>query len=437
MKIKYCSYKSGIKVKPQVKKYSKISTIAVESPEKVWIPTKQIKNVTANVVVTKGEEVKIGSRLAVLDEDVIVSPVSGIVEDVVKMPSVFGGENDVVVIKNNFMETMEEFQKFDYSAVDRNKLIDALKVASIVDYDGESLLKKIKTAKANPVVVLNLLSDEPYQTTNLVVANDLGSVCVRGLQILLTILKTDKVIVAVPKNQHKMYSQFLNLINTELIEADVTACLVENNYPVGDERVLTKLLFGKAQKNLKELNCVTVDAFSLCALKRLIEDGLTSDTRPITIIEKNENEIKTTSAWIKMGTSIDDVACALMVDGTENVRKVVAGGFLRGVAQGDVNVGWIYNQKSVVLIKDKADDCAPEISCITCGRCVKACPMGLIPYEIDNATKNKDYNQAIEFGAMDCTKCGCCSFVCPSKRFLAQRISYAKEMILNKGLKHE
>lgn len=436
MKIKSCSYNKGIKLSSPIKKFSDISTIAVESPEKVFIPTRQIKGVDTSVVVTKGEEVKIGTKLAVYDKNAIVSSVSGIVEDIITMPSIFGGTNEVVVIKNNFLETRVELQKFDYSAVERNKLLGALDSLSIVDYDGRTLLDKISTANKDATLIVNFLTDEPYQTTNLVLVNDLSGDCVRGAEIMLSLLNSKSMIVCIPKDSKNLYGELINNLNTSLIEYDVTVCFVDNKYPVGDESQIERVL-KKSKHKFNESGFVTVDAFSLCALKRLIEDGLTTDTRPITIIEKNENQISSTSAWVKLGTTLEEVASQLKVNGTENVRKLVAGGFFRGIAQGNENVGWIFNQRSIVLVMDKKEDCPKEISCITCGRCVKACPMGLIPYEIDNASQNRDFNQAMKYGAVDCSKCGCCSFVCPSKRFLAQRIAYAKEMILNKGLKNE
>jgi len=49
-------------------------------------------------------------------------------------------------------------------------------------------------------------------------------------------------------------------------------------------------------------------------------------------------------------------------------------------------------------------------------------------------TENSDMVMAKNLGASECTKCGCCSYVCPSKRHLAQRISYAKDYIKDKGI---
>ena len=39
-------------------------------------------------------------------------------------------------------------------------------------------------------------------------------------------------------------------------------------------------------------------------------------------------------------------------------------------------------------------------------------------------------DMADEYNAMDCMECGCCSYICPSRRHLTQSIRAAKREIL-------
>ena len=64
--------------------------------------------------------------------------------------------------------------------------------------------------------------------------------------------------------------------------------------------------------------------------------------------------------------------------------------------------------------------------CIKCASCVSVCPMGLMPYKLG------EYGKALrvdDFKAWDggtCIECGCCSYVCPSKRPLLHWIRLGK-----------
>ena len=55
--------------------------------------------------------------------------------------------------------------------------------------------------------------------------------------------------------------------------------------------------------------------------------------------------------------------------------------------------------------------------------------MGLSPVFIERALFDKKYDEAEAFGAAQCIGCGCCSYVCPAKRFLMQSVKLAKKNV--------
>ena len=63
--------------------------------------------------------------------------------------------------------------------------------------------------------------------------------------------------------------------------------------------------------------------------------------------------------------------------------------------------------------------------CINCGYCQKKCPVELFPQFIMKACLAGEEEEAIELGMLDCTLCGLCSFVCPSKIELSDIIEQA------------
>ena len=64
-----------------------------------------------------------------------------------------------------------------------------------------------------------------------------------------------------------------------------------------------------------------------------------------------------------------------------------------------------------------------ESACINCGRCLRACPMQLMPTLLDRCVRADRYDEAEKYGIMNCIECGACTFVCPAKRLLTQSCS--------------
>ena len=64
-----------------------------------------------------------------------------------------------------------------------------------------------------------------------------------------------------------------------------------------------------------------------------------------------------------------------------------------------------------------------------CGRCVKNCPMHLMPNYIALYAKAERFAEAERFGALSCVECGTCAYRCPGRVRLVQHIRSAKAAI--------
>ena len=72
---------------------------------------------------------------------------------------------------------------------------------------------------------------------------------------------------------------------------------------------------------------------------------------------------------------------------------------------------------------------ATQTACISCGRCIKACPMGLNPSEINKHSLNFLFEDAKEMGILDCVECGSCAYVCPAHIPLVQSFRMGKNQL--------
>jgi len=69
-------------------------------------------------------------------------------------------------------------------------------------------------------------------------------------------------------------------------------------------------------------------------------------------------------------------------------------------------------------------------ACINCTYCEQVCPVNILPQFTMKALYGDDIESALSHGLLDCTECGLCSYVCPSKISLSEIFKEAKDNYL-------
>lgn len=91
---------------------------------------------------------------------------------------------------------------------------------------------------------------------------------------------------------------------------------------------------------------------------------------------------------------------------------VIAGGPMMGRRLDSLDVPVMRTTSGIVCLTSQSMHINKSVTaCIRCGRCLKVCPVGLVPYN--------------EKSQRECIGCGCCSYVCPAGRELT-RAKYQK-----------
>ena len=91
--------------------------------------------------------------------------------------------------------------------------------------------------------------------------------------------------------------------------------------------------------------------------------------------------------------------------------------------------GLFYVTKSTSGILALPDTAYEEQPCIRCLGCERVCPAGLVPYQIDFACLEKDFDLCERLYAGECIACGCCSYICPARRELTLRTRLARDTV--------
>lgn len=432
MKVKSYPYRKGIKL-PKIKSFiSNEEPKVLSAPKLVYISVKQVKGLTPKAVVVGGDKVKIGTVVAVSGNNSVYSTVSGKVVEIVKRPSVYGGVCDTIVIENDFKDEKELF--FNPQELSADKFFDVIKKANIVDYDGVSLYSKLFNTKNINTLVINAVTDEPFEKLSLEIIKRNFDRIIEGVKIVQKVINAGKVVFAISKDYFKEVKTIING-SSDIENAQVA--LLPNLYPVGDDdelyMALTKKVLNKNERAIDK-GFVIIDVYTLFMVGELIQTGLCDNKRLLGIYDMANKNPVLVNVWATVGTDIKEIIEEVRENKLIGIRKVIAGGPMRGIALGDGLAPVTKGLKSIIILGDELEEQPKEINCISCGKCKEVCPKYLSPRDIDLATENQDMVTAKNLGAEFCTKCGCCSFVCPSKRHLTQRISYAKEFIKDKGM---
>lgn len=414
-----------------------LNIVDLTPPARVTIPMSMHAGAPATVCVEVGQVVNLGQMIGEA-KGVISAPVhasvSGKVTAIGKCILPSGRESDAVTIENDFEDRWDESVAASAhpGEVTAEQIIEAARTKGIVGMGGAAFPTAVKldTSKLDPkpdVLVIDGSECEPYLTSDHRIMIECADRIADGIMLALKATGCQKAYVGIEDNKPDAVEILKRAANGRFEVVALPA-----RYPQGFEKMLIYSLTGRKVPNgalPAAAGCVVVNVGTCEALSRAVREGRPLIDRVVTVagfVNKPGN------FRIRIGATALDLEDAAEGFSGE-ITKIIVGGGMMGNAIPNINLPVTKNFGGLVVLGPEGH--VPEESaCIRCGRCVRACPMKLMPTRIDAYARHRDWAGAVEAGAKNCMECGCCTYVCPAKRQLTQSIRMAKALARIKKL---
>ena len=411
-------------------------TEKIGAPRSVAISMSQHIGAPCTPTVAEGDRVLVGQIIGDVAPDKLGCPVhasvSGTVKGIEQILGASGMKESCVVIENDGLDepvgSLAPFEG-DITAADAEAIIDTVRRAGITGMGGAAFpsYAKIKSALGHAdTVIVNCAECEPFITSDHRLLLEEPERVVGGLKIILIALGVKRALIAVEDNKRDAAKVLEKIVDGDMIRV----CLMKTKYPQGDERQLiyaltkTELPMGMLPM---DAGCVIFNAGTCSAVYDAFRSGLPLVKRIVTVsgdcVKKPGNYV------VPLGMRVSEIVekCGGLV---KEPRKIIFGGPMMGKSEWSLDTPVKKGTSAILLLsEDFESKPVKDPECIRCGRCVKNCPMHLMPAYIAQYSRLGDMEKAKKFGAMSCVECGTCSYNCPAKIEIVQYIRSAKNNI--------
>jgi electron transport complex protein RnfC len=426
------------------------SIVEMPLPDLLRVSMSQHLGAPAKPLVKKGDAVLRGQLIgepAGFISAAVHSPTSGIVTAIEQAPTASGSAAPCVCIEPDGKDAwdpgiekgrsiregiIKEF--YDSPEAKRDVIIGIIADSGIAGMGGAGFPTHVKLSpppdKPIDTVIINGAECEPYLTADARLMIERSEEIWTGARIIQKILGADRVRIAIEDNKPEAIEAMNKAIDGD--PTDVAVVALQTEYPQGAEKQQIFAITGKEVPSgglPMEVGCVVENVGTCLAIWNAVINGLPLIERVTTVTGTPVGNPGNVLA--RIGTSYEDL---INFCGKTNgaIGKVISGGPMMGFAQNSINVATTKTTSGLLILPPEAVSEYSSMACISCGRCLGACPTYLMPNELSQFIEAEDYESAEEYSVMDCIECGCCSFECPAHRPLVQHMRQGKGAVMAK-----
>ncbi|MBQ7624344.1 MAG: electron transport complex subunit RsxC [Clostridia bacterium] len=402
-------------------------------PPFVVLPVSMHIGAPCTPLVNKGDHVYMAQKIADSDGPVsapVHATISGIVRDVLPYPHPNGTDVLSVIIDNDYKDELDPSVKpFDVGRMTTVEIISAIRDGGIVGHGGAAFPTHLKISSGlNKVdtVLINAAECEPYITSDHRILLERTAEVIEGAKVLKRVFGEVRTFICVESNKQNAF----DVISKRLLPDDgITLFPLRTKYPQGAEKQLIYSVTKREVPSGKlpaDAGCAVFNADTAGAVYRLFSEGLPDMRRVVTVSGSAICTPK--NLEVRIGTPIDALinACGGF---KKQPERLLMGGPMMGNALYSLDVPVIKGTNAVLALCGKETVPFKESSCIRCGKCVKACPIKLLPTYIYQRYRKGSVEDLDKLNVLDCIECGACAYVCPAKIPLVSGIRAAKQRV--------
>lgn len=402
-------------------------------PEELVVSMSQHLGAPATLLKAVGDHVSMGEMIGQASSFIsanVHSPVDGTVTAIKKVTMANSVTCDAVVIKPDEVQNDVFTERHDYSSLSKEELLAQIKEKGIVGLGGATFPAHVKMTispgKSVENLVINGVECEPYLTADHRLMLEKPYEVLEGIMICRQILEPKNTIIGIEANKMDAVETLRKAIAEKGYPIQVMP--LKMKYPQGDEKQLLKAVIDKEIPSGKlpiAIGAVVSNVGTVNAVYEAVALGKPLYERVVTV---TGGGIKNPGNYlVKVGTKVGDLVeqCGGF---TDDAVKLIMGGPMMGFTFSDLDTPVIKGTSGILVLSAKEAKKGQRTACLQCGRCLKACPIGLQPTKLFKKINSGKYAEALKLNLMDCKECGCCAFVCPANIPLVQGFRLGKRM---------
>ncbi|WP_172626004.1 electron transport complex subunit RsxC [Vibrio cholerae] len=413
-------------------------------PNELVLPLKQHIGKAGDLLVKVGDRVLKGQPLTQYTSTFMLpihAPTSGVISAIeprtVAHPS--GLSELCIVLTPDQQEEWFDLQpQPDFRQLSPETLLELIRQAGISGMGGAGFptAKKLQSGLSRTeILIINAAECEPYITADDVLMRQYAHEIIQGIEIVEHILKPKLTIIGIEDNKPEAVAALQQAAQ----DKPMVIRVIPTKYPSGGEKQLIKIL-----TNLEvpkggipaDIGLMVQNVGSLQAIARAIVHGEPLIRRVVTLT--GDCFRKPRNVWALLGTPVQALLNEFGYKADKKLPRLIMGGPMMGFTLPHAQVPITKTANCILApTRNELTSSDNEMACIRCGQCAEACPVSLLPQQLQWHAKAEEFDKCEELNLKDCIECGACAYVCPSEIPLVQYYRQAKAEIRTRSLEAE